>query len=291
MRYAIKVAYDGSRFHGSQRQGLGDKGSVEGAVNGALIKFGEIDGEEESTVRFSSRTDSGVSALANVFSVESDTNAEELLKALNANLEGICCWAAGEMRANQNVRWANSRWYRYHMPPWRYENDFLTSMNSVLLSFIGTHDFRFFGRIDADKNTEIQIERSQVYDISGSGEMVIVDIVGTRFLWNQVRRMVGAAYKVASGGMDGGKVKKLLETDGSEDELKGLASRVPTMPPTGLVLMDVGFKDIDFTPHSEAAGLSARRWSEEAWASSIRVLLHTAMRGVMGNVIWENPEE
>ena len=279
MHYAVKVAYDGSLYHGSQRQGKEDPDSVQGAIQEALRRKNEFTTEADS-VKFSSRTDSGVSAMGNIFSVQTDRDMVSLIKFLNSNLEGICCWSWGELREHQNIRWANSRWYRYHLPPRNYGKGFISDMNRAIMEFAGRHDFRRLCRSKEERNTETTVERALVQDLSGSGEMVVVDIFGPRFLWNQVRRMVSCAVKFAEGKLVLEDIREIIGDDPDEDRVKKIQSKISTMPPTGLVLMDVHFKDVEFHRVAEAAEIGMRRFEESAWKGSIRVLLHTALRGV-----------
>jgi tRNA pseudouridine38-40 synthase len=272
MRYAVKIGYDGLGFHGSQRQSDDDPLSVEGMVVEALRKIGDFK-DGEWPVEFASRTDAGVSALGNVFALDTERDITELLKALNANMDGVWCIAAGKVREHQNIRWANSRWYRYHLKPGVLNPDQIKSLDSTLAEFVGVHDFTNFCRLEKGRDPTTRIERAKAMDLTGNGEMVVIDIMGDRFLWNQVRRMVGGAMRVAEGHMKIEEFKELLEGQGSKDI-------IPTMPATGLVLMDVMFKDIDFMIDPEAVAVAKERSSQDAWEASVKVLLHSAIRSL-----------
>lgn len=272
MRYAVKIGYDGQRFHGSQRQSDDDPLSVEGMIVEALRKIDDFEGGEWP-VEFASRTDAGVSALGNVFALDTERDISDLLKALNANMEGVWCIAAGKAREHQNIRWANSRWYRYHLKPGVLDKEQIKLLDSALTEFVGVHDFTNFCRLEKGKDPTTRIERSKAMDVTGNGEMVVIDMVGDRFLWNQVRRMVGGAVKVAEGGMEKDELTGLLKGEGSKD-------KIPTMPATGLVLMDVMFKDIDFIIDPQAVTMAKERSSQESWEASVKVLLHSALRSL-----------
>lgn len=275
MRYAVKVAYDGSLFHGSQRQGDDDPDSVEGTIVNAMKQFDQYDGKGDWPIEFSSRTDAGVSALGNVFAVETDMDIVEFMKALNARMNGVWCIAWGVMRERQNVRWANSRWYRYHLPPGELDLDQLKALGDALALFVGGHDFTNFCKLEEGRDPETLVERANAIDVTGTGEMILCDIVGSRFLWNQVRRMVAAAVAVAKGSLSVDDIKEMLEGNGKKRD------KVITMPPTGLVLMDVNFKDIEFVAEREAVELARKRNSEDAWKASMRVVLDSAMRSLL----------
>jgi tRNA pseudouridine(38-40) synthase len=281
MRLAVKFAYDGSFFHGSQRQSDDDPGSVEGRILAALRLVGAIPREGQHSVRISSRTDAGVSALGNVLSVDTEMSPDELLPALNANLEGIWCLGYAAMRDAQNVRWANARWYRYHLLPGTVPSDRIGDLNEVLSVYIGNHDFVHLSRRDEERGTETLIEQARASDLSGSGELVVIDLIGSRFLWNQVRRMVGAALRVLSGEMERSDLEELLSGAELDARLRDVRDRVPTMPPTGLVLMDVVYKDLEFIPHQKALELACRRSEEDMWRSTVSVLIGSALRSMV----------
>ena len=216
---------------------------------------------------------------------------QETLKIINSNTEGICCWSWGRLREHQNIRWANSRWYRYHMPPDHYSEQYISDMNRAMMEFIGEHDFRRFCKSREEKNPVVRVERTKVQDLSGSGEMVIIDVIGPRFLWNQVRRMVGTAMKFADGMISLDDIIELLNAEEDDDRIKRIQSKIPLIPSTGLILMDVHFKDVEFERSPDAAGILARRYRERAWKGSMRVLLHTAVRGVVRMEIKEGRED
>ena len=265
MRLAVKVAYDGSLFHGSQRQSDDDTGSVEGAVMAALGRIGGSDHNGCNRVWFASRTDAGVSALGNVFAVDTDWDPIDLTRALNANLNGIWCLAYARMRDSQNVRWASGRWYRYHLDPMR-QNHSAELWNSILPVFCGRHDFVHLCR--------------KAIDLSGGGDLIALDFLGERFLWNQVRRMVGAASLVLEGRVDTKDLQEVLK-GGPLDERTGMVrDRIPTFPPTGLVLMDVTYKDLDFKISREAIEVALGNASPYVWRSTINVIIGSALRSI-----------
>lgn len=278
MHLAVKFAYDGSSFHGSQRQGDDDTGSVEGCIAAAIRKVDPGSKGPDWPIRLSSRTDAGVSALGNIFSLETGMEPDELLRALNANLDDIWCWGWGKPRPEQNIRWASSRWYRYHLPPGNVASEDIEKLNGILSQFMGENDYTHFCKIEEEKNPVTVVERAEAADLSGNGELVVIDIVGSRFLWNQVRRMVGAVLSVIEGGIDEHDLSTLLGKEkGDPDAIKG---RIRTMPPVGLILMDVHFKDIDFQISEKALDVAIKRHSESSWRSSMKVLLHTALRSM-----------
>ncbi len=279
MRYALKLAYDGNMFHGSQRQGDDDRLSVEGAVGWSLRDMRLVAGEKWP-VEFASRTDAGVSALGNVLSLDTERDIGSVMSALNGNLDGIWCYASGKVREHQNMRWATSRWYRYHLRPDELLRKDVPLMKEVLSLYVGEHDFVHFCRKEEGKDTTTVIERTDVVDLSGSGEMYAVDIIGSRFLWQQVRRMVGGALACAGGEIEKDVIADLLRGEEARPSSLGSKNRMVTMPPTGLVLMDVHYKDIEFMIEPRALSLALERGSHQAWEASMKLFLHSALRSM-----------
>ncbi len=280
MRYAIKLAYDGTMFHGSQRQGPDDRLSVEGAVGWALRDMRLVSGEGWP-LEFASRTDAGVSALGNVLSISTERDITSVMSALNGNLDGICLYASGKVREHQNMRWANSRWYRYHLRPDELNRKDVPLMKEALSLYVGEHDFVHFCRHEEGKDTTTVIERTDLVDLSGTGELYAVDIIGSRFLWQQVRRMVGAALACTGGEIGREVIEDLLRGKDAGPSSLGSKNRIITMPPTGLVLMDVHYKDIDFMIEPRALSLALERGSHRAWEASMRLFLHSALRSMV----------
>ncbi len=280
MRLAVKFAYDGSIFHGSQRQSDDDPLSVEGRIVNAMRKVGAIPQDGDPPVRISSRTDAGVSALGNVLSVDTDMAPSDLLPALNANLDSVWCIGSALMRDAQNVRWANARWYRYHLSPGTRIS--VTDLNDALSLFVGEHDFAHLSRKDEEKNTVTVMERASAADLSGNGELIALDLVGTRFLWNQVRRMVGASLRMVSGDISREDISSILKGGRLSGRLRDVRDRIPSMPPTGLILMDVIYKDLEFAPDNRALDLACERYEDQLWRSTMSVMLGGAIRSMRG---------
>ena len=83
MRLALKLAYDGRKFHGFARQPGLD--TVEGTILATLKHQGYITALSQAKLRVASRTDKGVSALGNVMVVEID---EAVLKEISGITDG-----------------------------------------------------------------------------------------------------------------------------------------------------------------------------------------------------------
>ncbi len=225
---AIKIAYDGRDFTGSQRQP--DKMTVEDECIRALRKVHAIDSVKESRFRVASRTDRGVSALCNVIVLDTGFKQDSLLQALNAASENVYFYAYAEVDGGFSPRRAKQRWYRYFLP---LEKDMdLEAMELASREFVGRHDFKRFCKAEG-KSSEKTIDSIVLTRL---GDLVVIDLKGREFLRNMVRRIVAALSSVSEGGATIEEIREALE--GREVSF-GLA------PSEGLVLMDIDY-GIDF---------------------------------------------
>jgi tRNA pseudouridine38-40 synthase len=70
-------------------------------------------------------------------------------------------------------------------------------MADAAARMVGRHDFAALSRRDpGQKSTVVVVEQCRVVDL---GELVLVRVVASHFLWGQVRRMVGALVAVGRG--------------------------------------------------------------------------------------------
>lgn len=218
---AVKLAYDGRMFMGSQRQ-PGVR-TVESESMEALRRIGAIESAASSRFRFASRTDRGVSALGNVMAFTTSFDRTALLRALNAASPNVLFYAWTEVSETFSPRRARQRWYRYMLPSDGLDVDRVERCAAL---FEGSHDFRRFCRED-ERSTVRTIDSFRVEAVGGA---IVADVRGREFLRNMVRRMVAALVEVGSGRASLEEVSAALE---GEDGCFGLA------PPEQLILMDV----------------------------------------------------
>jgi len=225
-RVALKIAYDGTVFHGQARQpGLR---TVEGEVILALRRARAIRDPRASRLQSASRTDRGVSALGNVVAFDTTLAPAPAARAFNAKARGVWAWAAAAVSQDFNARRARERWYRYALPL----GHSVAALDAALHVFVGEHDFRNFTR---DRTRTVA--RVDVATADLEGRVTVLDFRAPSFRWNLVRRLVAAALKVEAGD---------ATTRDLEDALKG-ERRVDLglAPPEPLTLMDVVY-DIAF---------------------------------------------
>ena len=127
-------------------------------------------------------------------------------------------------------------------------------MSKAAKHFIGMHDFiSFADKDDTEKSTKVLIEGIQMKE---EGDLILIRITGSHFLWKQVRRMVGVLAEIGRG--------KLAE----KDLIYFLEHNSPTpanytAPPSGLFLARVIYEgekpEIEFHSLIEINSYSKRR--------------------------------
>ena len=69
------------------------------------------------------------------------------------------------------------------------------------------HDFRSYADADpAERSTRVKVERVEVAE---AGDLLLVRVLGSHFLWKMVRRMVGVMAEVGRGGLSRGRRRAL----------------------------------------------------------------------------------
>lgn len=245
MRYAAKVAYDGSLFSGWQKQ----PGVTGETIQGYLERALAVLNKRETAVVAAGRTDRGVHALGQVISFETmfEWDRRKLRNALDANLPAsisIMEVAAvpEDFSARRSALWREYVyfvWKEHGCPPhiapyvWKntvpWDRDLIRRMCSLLK---GRHDFSAFCRkADLPENAERTILSS---GLAGKGSLLRIRIRGESFLTNMIRIIIGSMDLVASGKRDVSWFETVLS--GGERSHAG-----PTAPACGLFLMKAGY--------------------------------------------------
>lgn len=259
MRVAIKFAYDGTAFHGYQRQL--DVRTVEGEIVRCLKKARIIDNLEKSRFRSGSRTDAGVSALGNVLALDTDFDTSRIVPAHNAYSRDVWFHSIAEVDHDFNPRIAKRRWYRYHLK----RRESIERLEEVASAFVGEHDFVSFTR--SEKNTTRQIDS---IDLEQGDDFTVIDIKGRSFLWQMVRRIVATMERFEQGKLD-------LEV--VRDALSGLKSDFGIARPESLFLMDVEY-DFGFRAQTSQLGKMGEDIEDTLFALDVKraFLSHLAKR-------------
>ena len=250
-RVAVKIAYLGEGFNGSQIQPSGR--TVESEVLDKLVTVSKLT-PEDLDLKFSSRTDKGVNALGNAICFNSVfTHNTTLLKALNAIGGDIYFRSVCEVPEDFNVRYATSRIYRYILPAEGLDIDLALECADI---FLGEHDFARFCKPD-NKPTVAKVDR---IDIDVQGDIMILEFEARFFLWNMIRRMVAAIESVAKGIHDMEDVHRAL--DDLEEINFGVAR------PDALTLVDVNYDWLIFEPADQS--LFEERKNEDSFVRDLR---------------------
>ncbi len=260
---ALRFAYDGARFDAYARDPA-LASTVEGALMEAAVDEGFVDG----SWRTGSRTDAGVSARCNVARMAVQRpHLKGLVPAMNSRLPpGVWVTGASPVHSDWNPRYAQRRTYRY-VAPQAGENQ--AAIERALATFVGEHDMAAFARYEEGRNPRRRIDEATVcttHDHAGWW----FTIAGPNFLWNQVRRMVGAALAVGQGKAAPEDVAASLETGAPHPNFK-------TAPAAGLLLWDIAYKD-GLAWDVEAGGLERAALAQGWQAAKVHAAMLDALR-------------
>ncbi len=235
-RYFLKIAYDGSQYHGWQVQE--NAHSIQAEINGALQK---LLSDKEIYVVGCGRTDAGVHASEFFlhFDTEKDcSNRENLIYRLNQILPKdivVFDWINVANEAHSRFD-ALSRTYQYHIIQFKnpFNQDYaaffpkglnLDKMNEAAGILECYKDFTSFSKLHTDTHTndcEVHYAKWFVQE-----DELIFEIKANRFLRNMVRALVGTCIEVGKGKMEIDSFKKVIEAKdrsqaGSSVPAKGL---------------------------------------------------------------------
>ena len=212
MRFFIRFAYDGTAFHGSQRQPNGI--TVQETMEQALAMIFR----EEVPLTFAGRTDAGVHAREMYAHMDIGEQAmrregERLVFRLNGILpDSIAIFDIYPVTDDAHARFdAVRRTYEYHIID--HKDPFLcaqatrvrpgldyAAMNDAAQLLIGKQDFASFCRTNTDVKTTICDLTLAEWRELGNGHAVFT-ITADRFLRNMVRAVVGTLFEVGRGKM------------------------------------------------------------------------------------------
>ena len=210
MRYFLRFAYDGTAFHGSQRQPNGV--TVQETMEQALAMIFR----EPIPLTFAGRTDAGVHAreMYAHFDIGCQLpDAGHICFRLNGILpDSIAIFDIFPVTDDAHARFsAVRRTYEYHIVD--HKDPFLCqqatrvrpgldfeAMNEAAQLLIGKQDFASFCRTNTDVKTTIcDLTRAEWREL-GNGHAVFT-ITADRFLRNMVRAVVGTLFEVGRGKM------------------------------------------------------------------------------------------
>ena len=240
-RFKLTLEYAGTRYHGWQYQK--NARTVAGEIMAAAAKAGGRAGE----LYGSGRTDAGVHALGQVAHLDLETprSPEALAFALNDALPAdIHVRRLERVPRRFHARHdALARSYLYQVARrrtaflkpfvwWVKDPLDVERMARVAPLFRGRHDFRSFTADDPeDTSTQVQVEELEMME---AGDLILVRVRGSHFVWKMVRRLVGVLVEVGRGKLDANHVARFLVEDSA-------APARLTAPPSGLFLEHVSY--------------------------------------------------
>jgi len=244
VRFRATLAYDGTAYHGFQRQAPEHEPTIQGELERALTKI-SLPG---TTVLGSGRTDAGVHASGQVIAFDAQWrhSQDALQRALNANLPAdIVVLDVVEAVPTFHPRYdAVSREYVYTLynAPVRHPLYRLTAlhiaeplnapaMDDAASELVGEHDFASFGLPTAG---EITVRKMLRAACRAAPPFVRVELEANGFLYRMVRSSVGTLLLVGRGQMTRDEFRAVLA---ARDRTRAGAP----VPPQGLCLTRVNY--------------------------------------------------
>ena len=257
MNIACGIEYDGTKYHGFQRQPDTHGLTVQGVLESAIL---QISGEM-SVIHGAGRTDAGVHASGQVvnFRTSSHLTVEIWQRALNAVLpKSVAVRWTKEAGDRFHARFsAKSRSYRYTVwndtapSPLRARQSYhrplpldVARMQDACQFLAGRKDFGAFGRSPDETNPMRPGPHSCVRTMiearctrqEENARLIYYDFTADGFLTGMVRRMVGTLLLVGQGRL-------------CLDEFESIVQRAqkthpgPAAPPHGLCLVRVEYPE------------------------------------------------
>lgn len=259
-KIALKFCYNGWEYNGLAFQSeVTPLPTVEGVIFDALCKARLIDREagfEGCDWARCGRTDHGVSSAGQVISLrmrssnrpirsrgsptedDGSTGTEfypdiRYIQVLNQILPPSIrmlawCPVKPDFSARFNCRSRHYKYFFESLPPPAAPLDILR-MQEAASRLVGEHDFRNFCKLDGAKQIQSHCRRVKSATISqanhptreGEQPLYVLDLVGSAFLWHQVRHMMAILFLVGQG----------LEKVDIIDALLNVAHNNPNAPP------------------------------------------------------------
>jgi len=243
-RFKLYIEYEGTRYSGWQKQE--NAKTIQGVIIQAAYK---IFGNDFLDLQGSGRTDSGVHAICQVAQLDVITVlAPEIIRMKINDLlpHDISILEVEKVNQNFHARHdAKSRSYLFQISRrrtafgknyvwWVKDKLDFDRMKSASTLFIGMHDFSSFSDDDPEeKSTKVLVDDIQLKE---EGDLILIRIVGSHFIWKMVRRIIGILVEVGRGNKNEIDIQKYLDKKSSEPAKF-------TAPPSGLFLERVIYEN------------------------------------------------
>ncbi|HTM24344.1 MAG TPA: tRNA pseudouridine(38-40) synthase TruA [Vicinamibacterales bacterium] len=242
-RFRLLIEYAGTRYSGWQIQK--NARTVQGEITRAVR---DMTGRSEFELYGAGRTDAGVHALAQVAHLELYTDAppESLRRRINDALPAdVYIRSIEKVPHRFHARHdAVSRSYLYQIARrktaffkpyvwWIKEPLDVERMREAAPAFVGMRNFASFTADEpGEKSTKVLVDR---FEMAEAGDLILIRIVGSHFLWRMVRRIVGVLAAVGRGDLTPAQAGALLD---APSDLPGAL----TAPASGLFLEGVYYR-------------------------------------------------
>jgi tRNA pseudouridine38-40 synthase len=242
-RFKLIIEYAGTRYSGWQIQK--NARTVAGEIDRAVR---DVTRRGEFELYGAGRTDAGVHALAQVAHLElyTDLPPHTLRSRINDALPSdIYIRRIDKAPHRFHARHdAEARSYLYQISRrktaffkpyvwWIKEPLDVARMRDGARPFVGMQNFASFSADEpGEKSTRVLVDRLEIVE---DGDLVLVRIVGSHFLWRMVRRLVGVLAAVGRGELTPGQAGHLLE---ESSDLPAIL----TAPASGLFLEGVYYR-------------------------------------------------
>ena len=241
MNYLIDISYDGSKFHGWAKQL--NTYTVQGEIEKILSKIYK----QKIYIYGSGRTDTGVHAMHQFFNFHErkiHLNKLQLFNSLNGYFpKTIKVNEIFEVNKKFNARTdARSKTYIYFINTGSFDlfkDNYLLNYNKKInikkikdasSLFVGKHNFLSFSKSILENNIRV-IKKISIWE---SQSIVNIEILGTGFLRNMVRMIIGSLIDINENKKEIKDIKKLLN-----NPLKGSSQSI--VSPNGLYLKKVEY--------------------------------------------------
>ena len=243
MRAMITFSYDGTNYHGYERQ-IGYRTIQEELEN--VLRY--INNDRETKVIASGRTDKGVHAINQVLHTDINVNITEykLKSAMNSLLpDDIHVINTKFVDDDFHARYmTKEKVYEYKLNMGEYnpiDRNYIYQfnkkldvnlMNEAIKYFIGVHDFKAFTPNKDKRNDYVR----EIYEIKIKEENNILTFTfrGNGFIKYQIRNMVGLLIEIGLKKKEPSSVLKILES-------KNRSNHFRTAHPEGLYLVSVKY--------------------------------------------------
>lgn len=246
VRYKAIIAYDGTHFHGFQRQENGR--TVQEELEKMLTR---MNNGQPIQIHGSGRTDAGVHACGQVihFDFPQKRELERMRYALDTQSPADIAVHQVEIVADTfharyhvvektyqfkvEIKKPRSPFRRFYASYYPYHLD-LERIREALPHLLGTHDFTSFCASGSSVEDKVRTIYQADLAVNEAGDELTFTFRGDGFLYKMIRILVGTLLKIGNGRLEPAAIPEIIAA--KDRNLAG-----PTAHPEGLYLMQVRY--------------------------------------------------